>query len=973
MVHASAKTTPPRVQGLVRHRLHAWLDAAPAAVWILGPAGAGKTTLASAYAATHPTIWYRIDPSDADPWSVFDNLRRATGKRSLPRPAHRGDLGIFASRFFASLYRSIGEDAVVILDDCHAIPDLEASGWSDLLHAAIRELPPKVRLLMPSRTEPPPRISSLVARQALAILGWPELGFDEAETAALLDHHPTTSWDPHELHRWTGGWPAGLALTLAASQHTRPLPPLEPGQPLFDFLSVEVYESLDPGLREVLAQTSLLPAIAPRAAIAVTGRDDAPRLLRQALRLGLCVEQLEDDDEAYRVHPLWAAFLRARLSPVEAAQLRARSALALEAEGEIEAAADLWIELGDHPRLADLCLTHAASRLGAGRGATVAHWLAALPTEQIATSGWLSYWHAIISLAGDPKSSVAAFERALTIFQAEADATGVALAWADGAQSAATIALSGPALRRWLALWSEMGVEACLVEVPQPIRARVAIAMTLLSRLLGDPRADGWAEQALTESREAGVLDVEVMAGAIASLHFGMSYELPRMERAMGRLEQLAQDPDHDPSAEPHVALASATAKALYTYLTADYAETCAVAVDALALADREGVHVWRDALLLYAIYGALGHGDLALAERMQAALAALPARGAVLDINRHLADALLDESRDQLVAAHRAATAAVAALRELDADHVGLGLALSAQAHLASQLGHLDEASDVADELEQLAAARPTSPIAYWSGMARAHLGMARGDDDDLRRGLTTALAIADRTGVPHLIFPRLAILAELLARALEAGIEPDHATRVITTLELPPPATIPLDWPRPTRVRTLGAFEVMHRGEPSVVGGAPARLLQALVAAGPDATAHGSLEDDLWPEAEGDGARRSLDTTLHRLRRELGREAVVFEQGNVAIDPRRCAVDAHAVERLAIALTATPSVEAAHRLLDAYRGEFLPQSDEPWAITYRTKLARRVSRAIQAALAQAPPVERAELHARALDHLVL
>lgn len=163
------------------------------------------------------------------------------------------------------------------------------------------------------------------------------------------------------------------------------------------------------------------------------------------------------------------------------------------------------------------------------------------------------------------------------------------------------------------------------------------------------------------------------------------------------------------------------------------------------------------------------------------------------------------------------------------------------------------------------------------------------------------------------------------------------------------------------PIRIRTLGAFSVLVRGQPFACGRKtphkPLALLQALVALGGNNVAATVLVDALWPDADGGCGRRALDVALLRLRRLLGREDVVLVSGGrLTLNHDLCWVDAWAFDRAVDSienLAARPSPERLHGLADnilsLYRGRFLgAEEDKPWMMPARDRLAARFARAL-------------------------
>jgi DNA-binding SARP family transcriptional activator len=108
--------------------------------------------------------------------------------------------------------------------------------------------------------------------------------------------------------------------------------------------------------------------------------------------------------------------------------------------------------------------------------------------------------------------------------------------------------------------------------------------------------------------------------------------------------------------------------------------------------------------------------------------------------------------------------------------------------------------------------------------------------------------------------------------------------------------PARVP-----PVRVYTLDGFRLeIGQGSEAAwtrTNSRPLLLLKLLIALGSEDVALDLLCEHLWGEAEGDHAHDAFHTTLRRLRRLIGRDAVRLQGGRLALRPEHCWVDAHAL----------------------------------------------------------------------------
>src|SRR3990167_4874709 len=108
-----------------------------------------------------------------------------------------------------------------------------------------------------------------------------------------------------------------------------------------------------------------------------------------------------------------------------------------------------------------------------------------------------------------------------------------------------------------------------------------------------------------------------------------------------------------------------------------------------------------------------------------------------------------------------------------------------------------------------------------------------------------------------------------------------------------------------RPIRIFILGRFEILREGD-SVrfvrkVQRKPLELLKAIISFGGKKVPEDQITDTLWPDAEGDMAHQSFETTLYRLRRLLGNDMVIVLQGGqLTLDDKYCWLDTWAFDQI-------------------------------------------------------------------------
>ena len=223
--------------------------------------------------------------------------------------------------------------------------------------------------------------------------------------------------------------------------------------------------------------------------------------------------------------------------------------------------------------------------------------------------------------------------------------------------------------------------------------------------------------------------------------------------------------------------------------------------------------------------------------------------------------------------------------------------------AHFYSEQGEYGKAHAALDNAHACTTLERYAVFHFDAELVRADLLLSEGNRDGCAAALRTALPLGARRGYFSNLFWVPRMMERLCAVALEAGIETDYVKRLIARRGLQPPAQDIADWPWPLRVFTLGSFALERDGEPIRFEGKvpkkPLEMLKALIAFGGREVPSATICAALWPDAEADAADNALGITLQRLRKILGDERAVSQQGGkLTLDSRRCWVDAWALQ---------------------------------------------------------------------------
>ncbi len=1029
-----AKITRPRLAGVYeRKRLFKLLDQGRASpvVWISGPAGSGKTTLAASWLDSRklPSLWYQLDEGDGDIATFFYYLGLAA-RKSAPRfrrplplltPEYAFGIPVFTRRFFEELFnrlnphslpfdkRGVRGGFVVVFDNYHHIP--EASPLHEIMKTGLSTVPEGVTVIISSRAEPPAAFSGLRANAQMEVIGWDALRLTPEESRGIIRlekgrHLPAGAVT--SLHQKAGGWAAGLILmangtgTVAETRADGALRPEE----TFDYFASELFDKAEKPVREFLLRTAVLPKITPSMAEELTKNRNAGTILAGLNRRNYFTEKRDDSGPTYQYHPLFRHFLvsgaKSAFSVPALADLYRAGARLLEPAGWNEDAAELYLLAGDADDLARLILRRAREMFSQGRSKTLHEWLSGLPEAVKETSPWLLYWEGMCRFLVNYAESRRYFERALRAFETSKDMAGVSLAWSAAVDTVIYEFGNLKQLEPWTARFKAfIRKRHAFPSAEVEFRAVTSMTAALMFSGKGHDEIAPWVERGMRLMHACPDRNVLLQSSVYFALFYLWLGELSAMAEIMNEQKRWIRAAGVTPLSRA----AANFIEALYHWITAapDFGADASTA--GLAVSAAHGIHTIDNHLIAQKLIGALAKGDLAMAEELFSRIESMTAgSGKRYMINYHYfyLSAWKSLLAGDFSAAWRRSLDSLRLLREMggSAMHRVFSTITTAQALLC--LGHYDEAhpyirevhriaSDVRSPLFELSGLLLEAQYFFGRGGGAGRAGAADsaqsrkrkpGGTADTGRGIAVlrrALALGRSRGYLNTIAWYGPPVARLCAIALEQGIEVEYVRRLIAAhrLQPDPGSRIPENWPWPVKMYALGRFRIEVDGKPLEFSGKvrkkPLEMLKALIAFGGSDVPEDRISEALWPGAEGDTARISFKTTIHRLRQLIGNDEILdVADGRVSLARQYCWTDVRAFEELIESAECgmrgadsnlRKSESARHQLpiqkaIGLYKGHFLSGEDGPWSVSARERLRRKY---LAAALMLGEALERA------------
>lgn len=368
---------------------------------VVAPAGFGKTTLLALWRRELisngcAVAWLALEPADDEETTLVAALVASLRHSGLSVGGATLDVANRAGRHNPELISSVlcnelggrTDEIYLVLDDFHHVQDTRVLR---IFQHLADHAPANVHLVIAARAWPELRLVQLQLREQVNRVELRHLRFSVDETRIFLadrldDSTPDTLY---ALHRMTDGWVAGLQLAVIGMRNrgaadTEGTPPV--GTSIADYLAEDVLDGLAPATLTFLLQVSICDRFNAELCRALTGLDTAAAELRRAEKDNLFVLPLEDAEDWYCFHPMFADYLRKRLRrrvDLDITQLHRRACHWFRGAGHLIEATRHALEAGDTDCALQLVAQSSRALVELGHYRNLLQWVERLPRAAV--------------------------------------------------------------------------------------------------------------------------------------------------------------------------------------------------------------------------------------------------------------------------------------------------------------------------------------------------------------------------------------------------------------------------------------------------------------------------------------------------------------------------------------------------------------------------------------------------------------
>jgi LuxR family maltose regulon positive regulatory protein len=383
------------------------------------PAGFGKSTILMEWIhkAKIPFGWLTLDQHDNDLGRFLTYIIASLGTISIKvDPQIPSLLHVQNSIPLEDLLIPIINQVLVakqhfglVLDDYHLI---KHEGIHNALAYLLDYLPQNMHVVIATRSDPPLNLAKLRAEGQMTEIRASQLRFSIEEAECLLNKLQGLNLSDEDIKLLvtrTDGWIVGLqmaALALMGKEDpTYYLREFSGNQEyIADYLTSEVFTQQTESIKQFLLKTSILDRFCAPLCDAVTGSGDGKATLKYLKEKNLFVMGLDDKNQWFRYHRLFADLIQQRLLEILPDMLPVCCLKASEwfdANGYIPEAIDYAFRGKYYHRAVDLILNETEPILTRSEINTFIRWVDELPEAVLSDHQTLCIYYAWALIVGE--------------------------------------------------------------------------------------------------------------------------------------------------------------------------------------------------------------------------------------------------------------------------------------------------------------------------------------------------------------------------------------------------------------------------------------------------------------------------------------------------------------------------------------------------------------------------------------------
>ncbi|MFV0436959.1 MAG: BTAD domain-containing putative transcriptional regulator [Desulfopila sp.] len=456
----SNKFYPPHIDqsqsllrtSLLHHQLPRSMQAKKAVV-IEAQAGQGKTTLVSQFLEynSFDYVWYQIGPEDADPVmllaSLLANFNLKFPDFQSPQLAtilQEGVIGPLdfkrcANILLGDIDAYLNHDLYVVFDDLHLIAG--ATLTNILLEHILDTSPPRLHFVLCTRQ--PLELSCRVLRDSnkISYLKTSDLALNNNEIEDLFNNifgKNITPQDAVDIHRITNGWIMGIVLASHPiaernrfwqfPQHGAATAPLTNQEHMLDYFQDEIFDKIPQPFHISFMKLSFFSEIPVDLAVSLTGIETFGETLAALARENFFVYRLDARRLVFRLHHFFQEFLQIQaknhLSDQEISAIYASEAEYYLQHELIEKALSCFRKAENYTTMEQLLKKHGMEFAAKNRTLTILTLLDSIPKETLFLYSWLTFYAGFLRNDYVPQATLSYYEAAKDLFVESGDETG---------------------------------------------------------------------------------------------------------------------------------------------------------------------------------------------------------------------------------------------------------------------------------------------------------------------------------------------------------------------------------------------------------------------------------------------------------------------------------------------------------------------------------------------------------------------